>query len=168
MYIIVYSRNKNWIIHKCNNVERYLNSRKWVKLRILIRLVRTDEFIRPKVIKDTCSILYNSRVDSKTLWSSAMHRIGEKSAVSREEESRVEEAASMGAGLITLMKEQLARERESRRAALVPLEIFFAAPPPFFILRGNKTRVVRAVWLISSRQFVKRAANKRDKNTREK
>lgn len=58
-----------------------------------------------------------------------VHRIGEKSAVSREVESRrVEEAAFMGAGLITLMKEQPARERGGRRAALVPPRDFLRRP----------------------------------------
>lgn len=73
-----------------------------------------------------------------------MHRIGEKSVISHEVESRVgARMASMETGLITLMKEQLAQARK-QESALVPLEIFLAAPPPFFILRGNKTRLVRA------------------------
>lgn len=37
----------------------------------------------------------------------------------------------MGAGLITLMKEQLARARKQEEASVLePLEIFLAAPPP--------------------------------------
>lgn len=57
-----------------------------------------------------------------------------------------DEAVSMEAGLITLMKEELAceqaRERE-REESSSPLDFPYHPSVPFFILEGNKTRVVR-------------------------
>jgi len=60
----------------------------------------------------------------------------------------------MEAGLITLMKEQFAYEqgrkhakekREKReRESFHPLDFPYHPSVPFFILEGNKTRVVRA------------------------
>lgn len=134
----------------------------------LARLKRIDAFERNS--SEVYCILHNSREALIVSIHQNRRKVGCKSRGG----VTASEAASVEAGLITLMKEQLAKKsktergrREAGESALVP-SIFLAAPLPFFILRRNKTRVVRAGWLISSRQFVKRAANKRDKNTREK